>query len=122
MKICEKKSDSIIKIIQFINNKSNYYFVIEYCDSNLRKYFQNNKFEKGLDVNTIRDIFNKLNKALIAMNNNNIFHGDKKPEHILISEKYENNIEFKFTDFFNFNSITKSYSLYTAPEIYNSTK
>ena len=122
MKICEKKSDSTIKIIQFINNKTNYYFVMEYCDSNLREYFQNNKFEKGLDVNAIRDIFNKLNKALVVMNNNNIFHGDLKPEHILISEKDENNIEFKFTDFFNFNSIIKKYSIYTAPEIQNSTK
>ena len=122
MKICEKKSDSTIKIIQFINNKTNYYFVMEYCDSNLREYFQNNKFEKGLDVNAIRDIFNKLNKALVVMNNNNIFHGDIKPEHILISEKDENNIEFKFTDFFNFNSIIKKYSIYTAPEIQNSTK
>lgn len=122
MKICEKKSESTIKIIQFINNKTNYYFVMEYCDSNLREYFQNNKFEKGLDVNAIRDIFNKLNKALVVMNNNNIFHGDIKPEHILISEKDENNIEFKFTDFFNFNSIIKNYSIYTAPEIQNSTK
>ena len=122
MKICEKKSESTIKIIQFINNKTNYYFVMEYCDSNLREYFQNNKFEKGLDVNAIRDIFNKLNKALVVMNNNNIFHGDLKPEHILISEKDENNIEFKFTDFFNFNSIIKNYSIYTAPEIQNSTK
>lgn len=122
MKICEKKSESTIKIIQFINNKTNYYFVMEYCDSNLREYFQNNKFEKGLDVNAIRDIFNKLNKALVVMNNNNIFHGDIKPEHILISEKDENNIEFKFTDFFNFNSIIKKYSIYTAPEIQNSTK
>ena len=65
---------------------------MEYFDSNLRKYFQNNKFEKGLDVNTIRDIFNKLNKALVVMNNNNILHGDIKPEHILINEKDENNI------------------------------
>ena len=92
MKICEKKSDSSIKIIQFINTKINYYFVMEYCDSNLREYFHNNKFEKGLDVNTIRDIFNKLNKALVVMNNNNILHGDIKPEHILINEKDENNI------------------------------
>ena len=122
MKICENKSDSSIKIIQFINTKTNYYFVMEYCDSNLREYFQNNKFEKGLDINTIRDIFNKLNKALAVMNNNNICHGDINPEHILISEKDENNINFKFTDFFNFNSITKNYSIYTAPEIQNSTK
>ena len=122
MKICENKSNSTIKIIQFINNKTNYFFVMEYFDSNLREYFQNNKFEKGLDVNAIRDIFNKLNKALVVMNNNNIFHGDIKPEHILISEKDENNLEFKFTDFFNFNSIIKNYSIYTAPEIQNSTK
>ena len=122
MKICEQSGCSI-KMIQFINSKTNYYFVMEYCNSNLREYFQNNKAGKGLDVNTIREIFNKLNKALVVMNNNNIFHGDIKPEHILISEKDDkNNIEFKFTDFFNFNSITKNYSLYTAPEMHNSTK
>ena len=49
--------------------------------------------------------------------NNKMFHGDIKPEHILINENDENDIKPILIDYFNFNSMTKDYSLYIAPEI-----
>ena len=118
MKYCGENSDYSIKIINSLNTNTNYYFVMEYCNISLKEYFIKNKKGKGLDIDTIRDIFTKLNKLLTFMANNKIYHGDIKPEHILISIK-EGILIPKLADFFNFNLLIKNYSLYTAPEIIN---
>ena len=112
------KSEYSIRIIEKINTKIDYYIIMDYCNSNLKEYL--NKFskeEKGIYITKIKDIFKKLNEALTVIENNKMFHGDIKPEHILINEKDENDIKPILIDYFNFNSMTKDYSLYIAPEI-----
>lgn len=112
------KSEYSIKIIEKINTKTDYYIIMDYCNSNLKEYL--NKFskeEKGIYITKIKDIFKKLNETLTVIENNKMFHGDIKPEHILINEKDENDIKPILIDYFNFNSMTKDYSLYIAPEI-----
>ena len=114
MKLYQSKCECSIKIIKEINTKNYFYFIMEYCDCNLKEYY--NK-EKELDLIKIKNIFNEFNTILTVMEENKSFHGDIKPEHILIKEKNENNIIPILTDYFNFNFQIKNYSLYTAPEI-----
>ena len=121
MKLCEEKSDYSIKIIDIKKNPDDYYFIMEYCNSNLKEYVNKNNKGKGLDMLKIKDIFNKLNKTLSVMDDNNTYHGNITPEHILIIEK-DNNLIPKLTDFFGFNLLIKKFSLYNSPEIINNKK
>ena len=84
----------------------------------LKKYFNkiNNK-EKEIKINIIKEIFTKINETLIIIEKNKEIHGDIKPEHILINDKEEKNINPILIDYFNFNNFSKKYNLYTAPEI-----
>ena len=118
MKSCGTESDYSIKIINNINIISDYYITMEYCDMDLKKYISINNRGNLMKINTIKDIFLKLNKLLEILANNKKYHGDIKPEHILILEK-DGKIIPKLIDYFNFNSLIKNYSLYTAPEIIN---
>ena len=118
MKNCCEKTDYSIKIIDNINNSSNIFIIMEYCDINLKKYFIKNNRGNIVKINSIKDIFLKLNKSFEFLANNKKYHGDLKPEHILIIEK-DGNIIPKLIDYFNFNLFTKNYTLYTAPEIIN---
>ena len=117
MKEISSGTEYSIKINSYSNINNNYHIEMEFCELNLRQYFNKRKKEIGLDINEIKEIFKKLNNVLIKMDEKKIFHGDIKPEHILIKEKNENIIIPKFTDYFSFNSLSKKYNLYNAPEI-----
>ena len=117
MKEISSGTEYSIKINSYSNIDNNYHIEMEYCGLNLRQYFNKRKKENGLDLNEIKEIFKKLNNVLIKMDKKKKFHGDIRPEHILIKEKNENIIIPKFTDYLRFNSFTKKYNLYCAPEI-----
>ena len=117
MKEINYKAEYSIKINSNIIKDGEYIIEMEYCYDNLKQYFDKNFKEKGMELNEIKDIFNKLNSVLSIMNERNIFHGDIKPEHILISEKDGKEIIPKFIDYFSFNSFSKKYNLYNAPEL-----
>ena len=108
-----------IKINSYSNIDNYYHIEMEFCELNLRQYFNKRKKENGLDMNEIKEIFKKLNNVLVKMDEKKIFHGDIKPEHILMKEKNENMIIPKFTDYFRFNTFSKKFNLYNAPEIIN---
>ena len=119
MKEISSKTEYSIKINSELIKDDNYLIEMEYCDYNLRQYFDNYYKEKGMDINDIKDLFKKLNNVLSIMEEKKVFHGDIKPEHILISEKGEKNISPRFIDYFRFNSFNKNIDLYSAPEIFD---
>lgn len=118
MKKCGEKSDYSIKIIDFIDKTTDFYLIMEFCNINLKDYLSKKKTGKGLNISTIKEIFIQLNKILVYMDHNKLYHGDINPGHILIIEK-DGKIIPKLIDFFNFNLLKKDYTLYTAPEIIN---
>ena len=118
MKEINSKTDFSVKI--FSNNKldDNYCIEMEYCDLNLRQYFDEHFKEKGMEINDIRDILKKLNDVFTLLEEKKVYHGDIKPEHILISTKDSNNIIPKLTDYFCFSTFSKKFNIYNAPEIF----
>ena len=125
MKEISSKTEYSIKINSDFIKDDNYLIEMEYCDFNLRQYFDKYYKEKGMDINDIKDLFKKLNNVLSIMEEKKVFHGDIKPEHILINEKGEKNLSPRFIDYFRFNSFNKQFDSYSAPEIienYNNNK
>ena len=125
MKEISSKTEYSIKINSDFIKDDNYLIEMEYYDYNLRQYFDKYYKEKGMDINDIKDLFKKLNNVLSIMDEKKVFHGDIKPEHILINEKGEKNISPRFIDYFRFNSFNKQFDSYSAPEIienYNNNK
>ena len=117
MKKINQSTEYSIKINNF-NNNNDIFIEMEYFGDDLKKYFNkiNNK-EKEIKINIIKEIFTKINETLIIIEKNKEIHGDIKPEHILINDKEEKNINPILIDYFNFNNFSKKYNLYTAPEI-----
>ena len=117
MKEINSKTEYSIKIYSEFIKDENYFIEMEFCDYNLRQYFEKYYKEKGMDISDIKDLFKKLNNVFVIMEEKKVFHGDIKPDHILINEKEEKNISPRFIDYLRFNSFSKKFDLYNAPEI-----
>ena len=115
-------SENLITIKQIIDTKYFLYIIMDLCIFNMEKFLKIRK--KPFSINEIRQILNQLNKALIELNNNQIYHGNIKLSNIIISLDDINNIEFKLS-LFNINkyfmnlelSVINKISLSTSPEI-----
>ena len=117
MKEISSKTEYSVKIVSDSLKNDKYFIEMEYYSLNLRQYFQKHYKDKAIDLNLIKDIFKKLNNVLILMEEKNIYHGNIKPNHILIIEKDQKNIIPILTDYFQFNSFSKKFDFYIAPEI-----
>ena len=93
------QSENIVKLIELIETKDNYDFILEQCDTDLKKVLNNKK--EGFTIPEIRKIMNQLNKAFKLMNLNNIIHRDIKLENILVSYINEDKSDYiiKLGDF-----------------------
>jgi serine/threonine protein kinase len=116
-----KKSDNIVKIIDIIENFDNTYIIMEYYEGgNLLDLMINKK----IDNNNIKIYFNQILNAISFLNDNNIVHGDIKPENILLTIDKKN---IKICDFcfakkinnIDKNLLVRGSPLYMPPELLN---
>ena len=117
MKKINSLTSNSIAIFSNLKKENKFIIELEFCENNLRQYLNKYYKEKAMTLDEIKNLFNNLNSVFIIMEENGIFHGDIKPEHILIEENKEKNINPKLIDYFCFYTFSKKYSLYNSPEI-----
>ena len=90
---------NILKYFEFIDAYYNYILVMEYCDENLNNLI--NRFDEGLPIDLIKNIFLQINNGLKILQDNNINWKNLKFENILLkyNKKYSNKVEIKLCDF-----------------------
>ena len=90
---------NILKYYEFIDGYKNYILVMEYCDENLNNFL--NRFDEGLPIDLIKNIFLQINNGLKILQDNNINFKNLKFENILLkyNKKYHNKVEIKLCDF-----------------------
>ena len=99
-----------IKYFAHFCRETNYYIVTELCDSDLKKYVEE-EHQTSFSIEEIREIFNQLNNVFKEMRKNNIIHRDLKLDNILI-KNLENGLKiYKLGNFRDTNLSIK------APEI-----
>lgn len=76
-----------LHVIDETETNDSFYVITEIWDTNLENYLNNKK--RGLNIDEIKDIFNKLNIAFKRMDDNKIIHENLNMQNILI--KYNNN-------------------------------
>ena len=116
-----------VKFYEYFNNENAFAIVMELCDNNLIKLFENKKTKEGLSIEEIYNILIQLNNSFKIMKENKIVHRDLKLENILL--KYENNGKYKvkLTDYGISKQLLNTTHLktnvgtlkYEAPEILN---
>ena len=102
MKIMEgknKENINTVKYYEYFHTENEFAIVMELCDNNLTKLFENKKKGEGLNIDEIYNILIQLNNSFKIMYENKIIHRDLKLENILI--KYENKDKYivKLTDY-----------------------
>jgi len=113
---------NIIKLKEFIQDDTCYYFILEYCPcGDLSRYIRNNNIKENL----AQDYTKQLASALYYLKQRNIVHRDLKPHNILLAENFK---RIKLTDFYFARELFEKdlaetlcgSPLYMAPEIINS--
>ena len=82
------KHSNIIRILEYLNNKSTHYIILEYCNGgNLREYLTKyiKKNKAPLNEFFIQKILKQIAPALEFMHSKNIIHRDIKLENILLN-------------------------------------
>ena len=82
------KHPNIIRILDFLNNKTTNYIVLEYCNGgNLHEYMQKyiNKNKTPLNEFFIQKILKQIAPALEFMHSKNVIHRDIKLDNILLN-------------------------------------
>ena len=82
------KHSNIIRILDYLNNKSTHYIILEYCNGgNLREYLTKyiKKNKAPLNEFFIQKILKQIAPALEFMHSKNIIHRDIKLENILLN-------------------------------------
>ena len=125
MRIC--KSENVVDLYDYLETENSIIFVLELCDCDLSEYLSKNHKEekKGMDIASIKKIFNDLNKAIKILHQNNIIHRDIKLENIFMKFEGASDFVIKLGDFGcskinNFESKCSTNCgtlLYMAPEI-----
>ena len=114
-----KESDNIVKIIDIIENFDNTYIIMEYYEGgNLLDLMINKK------IDNIKIYFNQILNGINFLNDNNIVHGDIKPENILLTNDKKNIkiCDFGFSKKINNkdkNLLVRGSPLYMPPELLN---
>ena len=98
-KIKRLKNKNTLDHSNFFEDETNFYFITELCDCNLKEFVN----KKGkLEENEIKQIIKELNNSLKEMNDLQIYFREIKLENILIKyndkEKPENGFKILFDD------------------------
>eukprot|EP00112_Aurelia_sp_Birch-Aquarium-sp1_P007185 Seg1783.4 transcript_id=Seg1783.4/GoldUCD/mRNA.D3Y31 product="Cyclin-dependent-like kinase 5" protein_id=Seg1783.4/GoldUCD/D3Y31 len=88
--LCHK---NIVRVMDVLNSYSKLTIVFEYCDQDLKKYFDTCQGE--IDPNIVKSFMFQLLRGLAFCHMNNILHRDLKPQNLLINK----NGELKLADF-----------------------
>lgn len=87
-----------VKYFAHFCTETDYYIVMELCDSDLKKYVEE-EHQESFTSEEIREIFNQLNNVFKEMRKNNIMHRDLKLDNILIKNLDNGKKIFKLADF-----------------------
>ena len=97
-KIKRLKNKNTLDHSNFFEDETNFYFITELCDCNLKVFCD--KKEK-LEENEIKQIIKELNNSLKEMNDLQIFHREIKLENILVKYNEKNKPEKGFKILFD---------------------
>ena len=115
--------ENIIHIIDYKENESKIFILMEYCECDLKKYL---KLFHPLDIKTVQNIMRQIINGYSLLYSNDYKHYDLKLENILVSSKDKNeNLIIKISDFgfveFSKSRMSKDYPKgtrrYMAPEL-----
>eukprot|EP00794_Sanderia_malayensis_P003624 gene3624-4137_t len=84
---------NIVRVLDVMNGMSKLTIVFEYCDQDLKKYFDTCQGE--IDPLVVKSFMFQLLRGLAYCHRNNILHRDLKPQNLLINK----NGELKLADF-----------------------
>lgn len=84
---------NIVRVFDVMNGYSKLTIVFEYCDQDLKKYFDT--CQGAIDLNVVKSFMYQLLRGLAYCHRNNILHRDLKPQNLLINK----NGELKLADF-----------------------
>ncbi|KAG5449295.1 cyclin-dependent kinase 5 [Clonorchis sinensis] len=89
----ELKHKNIVRLFDVLLSESRLTIVFEYCDQDLKKYFDSCNGE--IDQKTVKLFMYQLLRGLQFCHNHNVLHRDLKPQNLLIND----NGELKLADF-----------------------
>lgn len=89
----ELKHRNIIRLLDVLHGENKLTLVFEYCDQDLKKYFDSCNGE--IDSDTVRSFMQQLLRGLSFCHSHNVLHRDLKPQNLLINK----NGELKLADF-----------------------
>lgn len=89
----ELKHRNIIRLLDVLHGENKLTLVFEYCDQDLKKYFDSCNGE--IDSDTVRLFMQQLLRGLSFCHSHNVLHRDLKPQNLLINK----NGELKLADF-----------------------
>ena len=89
----ELKHRNIIRLLDVLHGENKLTLVFEYCDQDLKKYFDSCNGE--IEPDTVRSFMQQLLRGLSFCHSHNVLHRDLKPQNLLINK----NGELKLADF-----------------------
>lgn len=89
----ELKHKNIVRLHDVLHSERNMTLVFEYCDQDLKKYFDT--CGGDIDQQVVKSFMYQMLKGLAFCHNHNILHRDLKPQNLLINK----NGELKLADF-----------------------
>ncbi|KAH7724415.1 cyclin-dependent kinase 5-like isoform 1 [Aphelenchoides avenae] len=90
----ELKHPNIVRLYDVVHSDSKLTLVFEYCDQDLKKYFDSCNGE--IDDKTVRTLMQQLLQGLSFCHAHNVLHRDLKPQNLLINNR---NMQLKLADF-----------------------
>uniref|UniRef100_A0A0M3IE84 Cell division protein kinase 5 n=1 Tax=Ascaris lumbricoides TaxID=6252 RepID=A0A0M3IE84_ASCLU len=89
----ELKHENIVRLYDVVHSERKLTLVFEYCDQDLKKYFDSCNGE--IDQQVVKSLMYQLLRGLAFCHAHNVLHRDLKPQNLLIN----NNMQLKLADF-----------------------
>jgi cyclin-dependent kinase 5 len=91
------KHPNVVSLYDVVHSSGSLVLVFEYCDLDLKKYFDNVGGE--IDAMTVRSLMHQLLSGLAYCHANNVMHRDLKPQNLLINTHGHLAPQLKLADF-----------------------
>ncbi|CAG9533888.1 unnamed protein product [Cercopithifilaria johnstoni] len=89
----ELKHENIVRLYDVVHSERKLTLVFEYCDQDLKKYFDSCNGE--IDQQVVKSLMHQLLCGLAFCHSHNVLHRDLKPQNLLINT----NMQLKLADF-----------------------